>query len=328
MKIKQKYDRRITINRTNLRDRQLVELKHISRLFPKKFEGSSRYKKKNELYFFMSRKLKPNENLVLKFDVSPKRYIRERSYWNSVKWNSKVSLRSLELNAEMLINLNREKYEKYFKGCKTKTDYIHAHARCDVEAYPERRPKLMTKEFPDNVKKSMGELAKNHDREYSLMVDFEKPLKQPQRIIVIEGGEHQTLRFPDFEMFGHSHPDQLNPMPSLADLTGMELNKPEFIVGGKTGRTIILNVENEKKWLDWTTRQWKKKEDTYSYFLRKYDKIMRLSRKEDRELFFKDTGVRVYPYKKGTKIEMLNDPKYEKKVPTVSGKYLKKWRNK
>nr|BDI55125.1 MAG: bifunctional (p)ppGpp synthase/hydrolase RelA [uncultured archaeon] len=203
----------------------------------------------------------------------------------------------------------------------------------------------MTKEFPDNIAKGVRGLAEG-DREQSIAIDFERTLHQPQRMIAIEGGRTSTIRIDDFEIFGHTHPNSTWVMPSATDLLLMNYKEPEFIVAGKSGKIMFFNVEDPNKMTEWLEKSnekgvFKSKVGTNPInsetLLKKYgQKIYNkygyintlLKDKEGREIFFQETGVRVYPYKKGMKIEMRDDPHLEKKVPSVSYELLYKWKYK
>lgn len=163
--------------------------------------------------------------------------------------------------------------------------------------------KSMEKEFPHDIMQSIRALAKNR-REYSIGLDFERGLKNPQQIVSVQGAESFTYHIGgDFEMFGHTHPGVKNPYPSRKDLITLKVGRPEFIVAGKTGKAIIMNVEN-----DTWHRYWKET----SYSSPTWNDI---SKKEDRDEYFRQTGVRIYPYRKGMKVKLLDDPKFEKAFP-------------
>ena len=169
----------------------------------------------------------------------------------------------------------------------------------------------MEKEIPAEIMNSAKQLAKNR-REYSIGLDFERELKNPQQIVAIQGAESFTYHlYDDFEMFGHTHPARKEPNPSKADLLNMQIGRPEFIVAGKTGKAIILNIEDDALYREW-------KENPYS------PSWLNLMRKEDRERFFGQTGIRIYPYKKGMKVTLIDDPKLEKGFPFFTGESLAK----
>ena len=46
--------------------------------------------------------------------------------------------------------------------------------------------------------------------------------------------------------------------------------------------------------------------------------------KAETDKFFEKTGVRLIPYRKGMKIKLMDDPKFEKKFPFFSGEALAK----
>ena len=160
--------------------------------------------------------------------------------------------------------------------------------------------KSMTKELPIDVMQSAKALAKN-EREYSIGIDFERELKNPQQIVAIQGAKTFTWHLnEDFEFFGHTHPNLSEPHPS-------KNGRPEFIVAGKSGKTIIVNIENDNIY-----RKWKREKYPMSYSW--FD----LNKKENRDRFFEFTGVKVYPYRKGMKVKLIDDPKLEKSFPFFS----------
>ncbi len=208
---------------------------------------------------------------------------------------------------------------------------------------PIKKPydRTMKKKIPHNLMKGFKEIGKDN-YEHSIMVDFERKLQLPQRTAIIKGGPSETLKYHDFELFGHTHPHSLIPNPSLGDLRNMKPLEPEFIIAGSSGKTIILNIENEAiydKWID--KKPYKphafaiEQEDISNLLLtKKYqnDDLTKkitpeniLKSKRGREMFFDFTGIRVYPYKKNTTIELKDDPMYEKRMPNISTETLKKY---
>ncbi len=208
---------------------------------------------------------------------------------------------------------------------------------------PLKKPydRTMKKKIPHNLMKGFKEIAKDN-YEHSIMVDFERKLQLPQRTAIIKGGPSQTLKYYDFELFGHTHPHALIPNPSLADLINMEPLKPEFIIAGSSGKTIILNIENETiydKWIDKKpynpnvfaidqediSKLQERKKYQNDDLTKKITPGNILKSKRGREMFFDFTGIRVYPYKKNTTIELEDDPIYEKRMPNISTETLKKY---
>lgn len=205
--------------------------------------------------------------------------------------------------------------------------------------YPYRR--TMEKELPDNLAKGVKEIGKD-EYEHSIAIDFERDLKQPQRMAVVEGGKAETLKINDFEIYGHSHPDAAYPRPSNADIRNLRYLKPEFIIAGKTGRIQLYNIEDPQQYEKW--------KQTHDYVPNAnaitYDDLYKLSRRKKyknlpdlykiypynysetelgREMFFDITGIKIYPYRKGTVIEMQDDPIYEKTMPSVPQHYQRKY---
>jgi len=194
----------------------------------------------------------------------------------------------------------------------------------------------MTKEFPDNIAKGVKGLAEG-DREQSIAIDFERTLYQPQRLAVVEGSRTSSIKIDDFEIFGHTHPNSTWVMPSTNDLLLMNYKEPEFIVAGSSGKMMFFNVEDPNKMAKWLEESeekglFKSKDGSYPIssetLSKKYGRLSRslLEDKEGREIFFQETGVRAYPYKKGMKIEMRDDPHLEKRMPSVSQRLLYKWK--
>jgi hypothetical protein len=125
----------------------------------------------------------------------------------------------------------------------------------------------------------------------------------------------------------------------------MSLLKPEFIIASE--HAILLNVENIEKWEAWKEDKWKKQQYSeknisgthpidYDTFKKENIKIMREKNnlmfyhglthsKAGRDLVYKQTGVRIYPFEGKVKIEMIDDPRPEKKLPRVSKETLLKW---
>lgn len=178
--------------------------------------------------------------------------------------------------------------------------------------------KPMAKGLPANLMESFKELASN-SREYSIGLDFERELRNPQQIVAIQGAKDFTFHIgKDFEMFGHTHPNRSHPEPSTNDLLNLQYGRPEFIVAGKKRgnikskfKAIIMNLEDEQKY-----REWKKDPKA----LIRFD----LGYKRDRDRFFEETGVRIYPYRKGMKVQLIDDPKLEKGFPFFQEEALEK----
>ena len=162
--------------------------------------------------------------------------------------------------------------------------------------------KIMTKRIPQNIINSSKVLAEA-PREYSIGIDFEKNENHPQRIINVQGKEDSTIKLNDIEIFGHTHPSSPKVYPSYVDILTMERLKPEFIIASKSGEIIVFNIANPRRYKKW------KKENQHNtdqgFF---YD----FQNKNNRKKFFKETGVRSYPYQKGMLIEMKEDKYYER----------------
>lgn len=337
-----------TKRKLELREKTLKELKEICKKDRRMYSGYSTYYSKERLINFMIRSEKEFGYNISSFIPKTITQAIEKSKYLSKQYTM------FELG-RLCIKKNLPDYKK--KRTKRQLlNYIieEEMARQELLIKPkaltwkrEKRPEpiyqpyqikryesTMTKEIPDNIISSMKKLA-NNPREYSIGIDFERQLKQPQRMVVVQGGQSTTIKFPDFEMFGHTHPNSEYPIPSSGDLICLKPLMPEFIIAGKSGRTIILNIEDPKKYNKWLenrgqkdtsaspidSSKLKKKFGIVDYsFKYKYGSAL-LKDKKGREIFFKETGVRAYPYKKGSVVEMKDDPHLEKRVPTVPSSY-------
>ncbi len=202
-------------------------------------------------------------------------------------------------------------------GYKQKRKYIKKHKRTikhlkgiTIPTSMKARlgsPRTMTKKVPDNLIEGIKTLCKDQDHEYSVDIDFERTLDTPEQMLVMKGGPHSTIKVGDFEMFGHTHPNMSYPHPSIADLHSMQLMHPEFIVAQKTGKTIILNIEDFDRWREWKA--------AHSYRENKHTRAGTVDSKYGRDAFFRRTGVRAYPMVKNLKIELRDDPHREKTFP-------------
>ncbi len=219
----------------------------------------------------------------------------------------------VELLTENLIyihNVDRKGKRNYgltLDGYKHIDAFDHLYKDVQIPNY-QSMEKVISPEIINSVK----QLAKNR-REYSIGLDFERELKNPQQIVAIQGAESFTYHLQDdFEMFGHTHPSRENAIPSKNDLINMRIERPDFIVAGKTGKAIILNIENDEWYRYW-------KETSYSS-----PSGLDLNKKEDRDIYFRRTGVRIYPYRKGMKVTLIDDPTLEKGFPFFSAYGLDK----
>lgn len=172
--------------------------------------------------------------------------------------------------------------------------------------------RTMTKEIPPNLIEGVQKLAKDQEYEYSIDIDFERKEETPQQMLVMRGGKRETTKIGDFELFGHTHPHEAYPYPSNIDLQNLAPLKPEFIIAQKTGKAILINIEDYKKWFNW------------KYYGPKVDTRI-IEFEQGRKKIFNKTGVMIYPMMKNIKIEMKDDPHYEKHFPRTSKDYLKKW---
>lgn len=196
-------------------------------------------------------------------------------------------------------------------------DLIYESNKREFTHLREPKKDTMKKTLPNSIMKSAEGLAENA-REYSIGIDFERELEQPQQILGIQGGTDFTFHLQDdFEMYGHTHPDTEEPIPSKNDLINLSPGRPEFLVAGNSGKSIIMQIGNENIY-----RQFKEDAREYSnvYDYKKYN----LNTKKGRVGFLKEYGVRILPYKKGTKITILNDPHLEKRFPFFNYEQLQR----
>jgi len=158
-------------------------------------------------------------------------------------------------------------------------------------------------------------------------------------MLLLKGSHDETVKFEDFEIFGHSHPKSKRPIPSTADLMNMKFLQPEFIVSGASGKIIFMNIDDKKRYWKWkmnaergieentmTTRDvpFSPKEfkritgslEGYSQFLETED---------GRDMFFRKTGVKIYQVKTPIKVEMVDLVNRDKYAQHVSKQTLEKW---
>jgi len=203
--------------------------------------------------------------------------------------------------------------------------------------------KTMVKRIPDNAMKGFKEVSKQ-DHEYSIAIDFERKLEQPERIVLIKGGKISTMKVDDFELFGHTHPNQDKVWPSTGDVQNMNPLKPEFIIAGNSGKIAFFTIIDKDKWQNWK----REKKDPYSPPLTTED-ILELQASNQypyannpdameitpydygetpigRQMFEDTTGVRMIPYHKEFIMEIKDDGTEEHKyVPQPSKHLLKKY---
>jgi len=189
--------------------------------------------------------------------------------------------------------------------------------------------KVMSKDVPKNLIEGIKTIAKDQDNEYSVAIDFERKKKRPEQMLVMKGGKNTTLKIRDFELFGHTHPGHYFPYPSMVDISNMRPLYPEFIVAGKSGHAVILNIEDFDKFREWVfdyrTSSEADRKKPELFLPRNVERIF--DWEKAREDFFRKTGVRVYPLKKRVKIQLKNDPDPErpKTIPYVPRYLLYKW---
>lgn len=173
----------------------------------------------------------------------------------------------------------------------------------------------MTKEIPQNLIDGVRKLTKDQEHEFSIDIDFERKDEIPQQMLIMKGGKRSTLKIGDFELFGHTHPGHTYPYPSNTDLRILLPLRPEFIIAGKSGKTIIMNIENYDKW-----QKWKNSGTNIRPNL--------VDTTWGRDKIYEQTGVRVYPMMKKVKIELIDDPHYEKQFPRAPKPFVEKWHSK
>nr|BDI55126.1 MAG: hypothetical protein [uncultured archaeon] len=183
------------------------------------------------------------------------------------------------------------------------------------------KPELMEKELGIEIMNASRELAKE-DREYAIGIDFEKSLKDPQRIIAVRGKEASCLKIDDVEIFGHTHPSEKYPIPSTKDLLTMVPYKPEFIVAGETGEIIIYNIKDPQKFKEWEKKKrteivegkWKSNYYAMMFYKNNTADKTALKHSENRERFLKETGVEIRDYKPNMKLKVPKDKDFEKYI--------------
>ncbi len=242
-------------------------------------------------------------------------------------------------------------YRDYFKST-DKNGKVHYRVVTDyrnhqvIEQPPQMtsygKKKTMMKKIPHNLAQGIKKISNKH-REYSIALDFERDLEQPERMVVLLGGKTETLLIPDFELGGHTHPHEETPYPSTTDLRNIKPLKPHFIVAGHTGKIIIFNLENQKQNKDWANRKTALKGGTrpvnqadvaritnrvkFKDDLEAKDMLYSelMDSKKGRDIFYDITGIKAYPYKDNTTIELKDDPTLEKRMPTIPSSYLEKY---
>jgi len=348
------YGLRIYVYKDELHTFTRKQLLYILRNRKDLFHQYNKYSKKSNLITYIKRAMGTRTKIPLLFHKYIKKdpafsltyatFLKRINYY--YKWTkSNLMTSALTYNKEggfdtlLGKSFSRKDFKKRFN---TKYDLITLFALEESISIKKEKPNLMIKNLREATMKSFQELSKqNH--EYSIALDFEHYLKTPERHVTIRGGKTATLRIADFEMFGHTHPNQKHPFPSVADLRNMELKHPEFLIAGGSGKTIILNIENIRLYEAWksktislkpnsdplpkTNYKRKLKENRFK-ILRKRNKYSILWRKEGRQLFYELTGVRVYKYHKDIRIKMKEDLKVEKRMPTFPSYLLKSFQEK
>lgn len=207
--------------------------------------------------------------------------------------------------------------------------------------YKHNQP-TMHKKIDDHLIKGIRQIAKSK-REQSIALDFEREMIQPQRMVIVEGSKTETIKIEDFEMFGHTHPERSEPIPSTGDLRSLKELSPEFIIAGKSGKIYIMYIDNSIKYASWKARMHNRgashhpieyeryerylKENKYKGKLSLWDYNFEFTSTElGRDLFYEETGVRLIPYKNPTTIELKDDPTLEKRVPSIPEYYMRKWK--
>ncbi|MEA3248443.1 MAG: hypothetical protein U9Q73_01930 [Nanoarchaeota archaeon] len=189
----------------------------------------------------------------------------------------------------------------------------------------------MVKEIPYNMLKGIREISRFSPYEYSFAIDFEREDSNPERLYIMKGAKDYTLKLNDFELFGHTHPDHMFPLPSRGDISNLEVMKPEFILTPTTAQTIIMNIEDPEQLArflktDISTYQLSKK-IINNYFKndKRYknliaDPLLLLKYSAGRLLFEAETGVRTYSLdpsnwdKAKFRVELLDDPHPDKLI--------------
>lgn len=181
-----------------------------------------------------------------------------------------------------------------------------------------------TKKIPSHLINKIREMA-DVPYENSFCINFEESeegktfptlttsslCKGSGNTIITRGGFHPfqamtaTERIEKCDIFGHSHPNWSDNTPSLTDLENMKACKPEFILAKDD--IYFLNIENKKKLKDFIEIQ--KNNPTFTMPRISIKKNKYWTNEDVRKLFFEETGVKVYPYKKDMLIEFKQTSK-------------------
>ena len=200
---------------------------------------------------------------------------------------------------------------------------------------------MMTKEISKNLLEVIQKISEN-EREFSIGLDFERRRKHPEQMLLLKGSHEETVKFDDYEIFGHSHPKGKEPIPSVADLMSMRFLQPEFIVAGVSGKIIFMNIDDKKRYWNWKSNSERKIEDNTMQtsdvpFMPKefkratgsvfgYRKF--LETEDGRDMFFRKTGVKIYQVDKPIKVEMIDLVDRDKESRHVPDHVLEKWDDK
>ena len=247
----------------------------------------------------------------------------------------KKDLNDLTLNQLKIIASNRKDLFKGFSKYKKKEELlIFMKKRFKGKRIKFKNPKkTIVVNLRPNLVSAIRDIAKSSN-EYSIGVDFQRYGKVNERMFLMRCGKWDTIKFDNFEMFGHTHPKDVKPMPSASDLMNMRPFIPEFIVAGKSGKIMIFNVEDINRFSYWRRKNAHKGindvafdldklrinidqlKDSKGMIKPKYRNYL-LCDIKGRDAFYRETGVRAYPYKKGIKIEIKDVLKVRKSIPNI-----------
>ena len=166
-------------------------------------------------------------------------------------------------------------------------------------------------EVSKNLVRSIREISRNSDREYSINIIFEKKGLKPEVIVFNKGGMNDVIVFDQFDFTGHTHSNEDFPIPSRRDLDNLRKYHFHFIIGSISGKGIILTIENEEVYDSW-------KKDPKEHYEKYYVNL------ENKIIFFYHTGIRVYKMPENFKLEII-DCDYIPKIPKIPQKNLEKY---
>lgn len=271
--------------------------------------------------------LTKSQNMILKYLYDNK---TRTTTMSSMDMRIPLSGVTIHKHVNILINKGYVKKKPLFGMSANK--YVYYITDAGVLVVPKK--KRMQKRFRKELADSFRELS-NSSNEYSIAIDFERHLKNPERFVVVRGSKSSTKVIRDFEMYGHTHPNRGDALPSAADLRNKRVGEPTFIVAGASPhKIIILEIKNLTQYNKWkkSARDLPRNSHAYSRnaFIKKYGKddlYLRhnVSNSNGRDVYLELTGVKITPYYDNMQIDLRDDIIKEKTVPTVDTWSLNDW---